>query len=206
MQRPAFEIFRVIYSLSLSGPASTSLRRPTSLSPSLQARHLNRSCRVTPCLRLNGPVGVTFLATSTSSSSCAVLATSAISPPPSPTLTFLAKTNTSNFWILGLTREDISGLEINRQVCSGEPLPTHPLAAQVQVSNLASSECRKCSPHGKDKPTPNFISSSGVPRTSEYTNNLPATRSTPRNLDTVAAYAAIVHATPTSVHHRTPEV
>ena len=56
MPRPAFEIFRVFRSLSFSGPASTSLRRPTSLLHSLQTRHLNRSCRVTPCLRLIGPV------------------------------------------------------------------------------------------------------------------------------------------------------
>ena len=80
MPRPAFEIFRVIHSLSLSRPASSSLRRPRCLSPFLHTRRPNRSCRVTPRLRLSGPVGAIFLATRTFSSFCAVLRQARLSP------------------------------------------------------------------------------------------------------------------------------
>ena len=202
MPRPAFEIFRVIHSLSLSRPASSSLRRPRCLSPLLHTRRPNRSCRVTPRLHLSGPVGAIFLATRTFSSFCAVLRQAR--------LTLLARTNKANFWILGRTQEDICGLGVDRQVCSGELLSTYPMATQLKVSNLASFECRKCSPHRQGQasifPTPNFIGSSGVPRKSECINNMPATCSAPRNLDTVVAQSAIVHATPTSVHHTTPKV
>ena len=80
MPRPAFEIFRVIHSLSLSRPASSSLRRPRRLSPFLHTRRPNRSCRVTPRLHLSGPVGAIFLATRTFSSFCAVLRQARLSP------------------------------------------------------------------------------------------------------------------------------
>ena len=209
MPRPAFEIFRVIHSLSLSRPASSSLRRPRRLSPFLHTRRPNRSCRVTPRLRLSGPVGAIFLATRTFLPFVQCWHIGSIAPPGA-TLTLLARTNKANFWILGRTQEDICGLEVDRHVCSGELLSTYPMVAQLKVSNLASFECRKCSPHRQGQasifPTPNFIGSSGVPRKSECINNMPATCSAPRNLDTVVAQSAIVHATPTSVHHTTPEV
>ena len=112
MPRPAFEIFRVTHSLSFSGPASSSLHRPRRLSPFLHNRRPNRSCRVTPRHRVNGPVGAIFLATMTSSSLCAVLAASAISPPPGATLTLLARTNKANLWILGRTQEDIYAMSV----------------------------------------------------------------------------------------------
>ena len=63
------------------------------------------------------------------------------SAPPGATLTLLARTNKANFWILGRTHEDICGLGVDRQVCSGELLSTYPMATQLKVSNLASFEC-----------------------------------------------------------------